>query len=310
MSRLAHIALCALLPLCAQAAPRQLDIVRPGGFLNVCAAPSGGGGGFWAGDDITSPIAGACNAHYFAQGGPVSGTASSSAPSISNNAAGTAHMGWVQMGAENHSPAETWFAHGTVNGGYSDTLTVNLAGHEGESGHLLLRVAVAGTMWATGETGAAGFQVLPYVNKGMVSAANPGYDDGSSNHLWSTDQQVADWGVGSDASDPDNSLAVNEVVTFSLPVVIGQGLEVGLYSRAIAGQRSSGGFPGWSANSGLAFTSFLAGGASLVLSGQDAPGFSIASASGLDWTAAAVPEPGVWALMLAGLAVVALQRRR
>lgn len=304
--RLAAVALCALLSFNAQAAPRQFDVVPAGGFLNVCAAPSGGGSGFWAGDDITGQFAsGSCNAHYFTSGS-VSGSASSSGPSISNNASGAAGMGWVQMGGENHSPAATFFAHGGVNGGFTDTLAVNAAGHTGQSGYLLLHVAVIGTMWATAETGSAGFEVVPYLNKQQLSAALPGYDDGSSNHLWSTDRQVGAWGV---ASAPNASLAINEVVTFSLPVVVGQNMDVGLYASADAGQRSSGGFPGWMANSGLQFTSFIAG-ANLVIGGQAVPGFSIASASGLDWTVAAVPEPGTWALMLAGLGVVALRRRR
>lgn len=306
MRRLAALALCGLLSAGAQAAPRQWDVVPPGGFLNACAAPSGGGGGFWAGDDITGQFAsGMCNPHYFAPGGQVSGSASSSAPSIANNSAGAARMGWVQMSAENHSPAATFFAHGGVNGGFTDTLAVNAAGHAGESGYLLVHVAVVGTMWATAATGAAGFEVVPYVNNQLVNAVHPGYDDGSSNHAWGTDRQVGAWGV---SSAPDASLAINEVVTFSLPVVIGQNMKVGLYANAEAGQRSSGGYPGWLANSGVEFTSYLSG-ASLMLGGQPVQGFSIASASGLDWTAAAVPEPGTWALMLAGLGLVALRRR-
>lgn len=304
--RLAAIALCALLSAGVQAAPRQLDVVPPGGFLNVCAAPSGTGGGFWAGDDITGQFtSGVCNTHYFSSG-TVSGTASSSGVQISNNASGAARMGWVQLSAENHSPAGTWFAHGGVNGGYSDNLSVNAAGHAGESGYLLLRVAVIGNLWATAEAGGTGFQVVPYVNKAQISAANPGYDDGTSNHLWGTDLQVGAWGVG---SAPDSSLSLNEVITFSLPVVIGQSMEVGIYTQGDAGQRSSGGFPGWMANSGLSFTSYLDG-ASLMLGGQNVPGFSITSASGLNWAVAAVPEPGVGLLMLAGLGVVVLRRRR
>lgn len=307
--RLAAIAFCAigaLLPLGAQAAPRQLDIVPPGGFLNVCASPIGGGSGFWAGDDISSQFAGGvCNTHYFSSG-TVSDNASSSGVQISNSSSGAARMGWVQMSAENHAPAATWFAHGGVNGGYTDSLSVNAAGHAGESGYLLLSVAVKGTLWATAEAGGTGFQVVPYVNQAQLNAANPGYDDGTSNHLWSTDRQVGAWGVG---SAPDSSLVINEVITFSLPVVIGQSMDVGIYTQADAGQRSSGGFPGWMANSGLSFTSYLAG-ASLVLAGQNVPGFSISSASGLNWAVSAVPEPGAWLLMLAGFGVVVLRRRR
>jgi hypothetical protein len=303
--RLAVIALCALLSAGVQAAPRQLDVIPPGGYLNVCASPSGGGSGFWAGDDLTSQFAtGVCKPHYFSSG-TVSDSASSSGASISNSSSGAARMGWVQMSAENHSPAATFFAHGGVSGGYTDSLTVNAAGHAGESGYLLLRVAVIGSMWATAETGSAGFEVVPYVNHQMLSAVNPGYDDGSSNHLWGTDRQVGAWGV---ASAPDASLTINEVVTFSLPVVVGQSMDVGLYSSADAGQRSSGGFPGWMANSGLSFTSYLAG-ASLMLGGQNVAGFNISSASGLNW-AVAVPEPGTWLLTLAGVGVLLLRRRR
>lgn len=299
--------LASLLGAGASAAPRQLDVLPPGGFLNACAAPSGGGGGFWAGDDISGQfVSGSCDPHFFDGLGASAGGASSSGPSISNSSAGAATMGWVQMGAENHSPAATPFAQGIVNGGYSDSLTVHLAGHDGQPGYLLLHAAVTGSMEATAETGAASIEVVPYVNKQLVSAANPGYDDGSSNHLWSTDRQVGAWGV---ASAPDASLAVDEVITFSLPVVVGQGFELGIYADAAAGQRSSGGFPGWSANSQVSMTSFLAG-ASLMLGDQNMPGFSITSASGLNWAVAAVPEPASAALMLAGLLLLARRRHR
>jgi len=301
--------LALLIASASYAAPRQLDVSAPGGFLNACAAPSGGGSGGWAGDDISGGfVSGGCDPHYFNSLSSANGAASSSGPSISNNASGWATMGQTLMSAENHSPAQTFFAHGAVNGGYTDQLTISLPGFNGQAGYLLLRVGVAGTLQASAETGAAGFEVVPYVNKQLLNAGNPGYDDGSSNHLWATDRQVGAWGV---ASAPDASLAVNEIVVFSLPVVVGQALDVGIYAMAEAGQRSSGGFPGWYANSQVQFGSFLAGAPLLMIGGQAQSGFSISSASGFDWTqAAAVPEPQQWALWAAGLGWLVLRLRR
>lgn len=261
----------ALLLACAQlalAAPRHNDVTPPGGFLNACAAPFGGGGGFWAGENLTTPYS-TCDAHYFVGSGSASGSASSSAPSVSNQSAGTAKMGWVQMSAENHSLAATSFAIGVVNGGYADTLTVQLAGHAGESANLLVHVKVDAAMWAAGLAGSSHVQVTPYLNKASIDASNPGYDDGSSNHPWGTSAQVADWGVGTYAVSAFDTLNVNEVVTFSVPVVIGNSFELGLYTLAAGGQRAQGGYgyPTETAEGGVSMTSFVAG-ASLMLGGQ------------------------------------------
>lgn len=294
----------------AFAAPRQNDVVPPGGFVNACAAPSGGGGGFWAGDDFTTPTS-TCDPHYFSGSGSASGSASSSAPSVSNQSAGTVKMGWAQMSAENHSLAATSFAAGMVNGGYADTLTVQLAGHVGESAYLLVNVKVNAAMWAAGYAGSSHVQVTPYLNKGALSSSNPGYNDGSSNHWWGTSNQVADWGVATYGINATDSLNVNEFVTFSVPVVIGNSFELGLYTLAAGGQRASGGngLPTETAQGGVALTSFVAG-ASLMLGGQMQSGFSIASASGMDWAAPPVPEPQTWLLMGLGMVALLVARRR
>lgn len=294
----------------AHADPRQNDVLAPGGFVNACAAPSGGGTGWWAGDNF-SPVSGNCDASYFSGAGTASSSASYNVAPISNQAAGSVKMGWVQMSAENHSLAASSFATGVVSGGYTDTLTINLSGHAGESAHLLVKVQVTAGMWAAGVAGASGVEVVPYLNKAMLSMANPGYDDGSSNHLWGTDRQVAAWGVGTDYSQLNASLNLNEVVTFSVPVIIGESLELGLYSFAIGGQRASGGYgyPTETAEGGVTMTSFIAG-ATLMLGGVAQQGFSINSASGTDWAVAAVPEPQTWMLMGLGLGGLLTVRRR
>lgn len=90
---------------------------------------------------------------------------------------------------------------------------------------------------------------------------------------------------------------VNQLVTLTTTVTLGTTLELGVFARAWAGNASWGSVQSFSgATADFSNTITWAGISALTLNGNAVP-YTLASASGTDWTqpyVAAVPEPTTW----------------
>lgn len=315
MSRMSPFPLAALA--LALAAPAQAlvpvtpgDIVGTGLVAASCASLKGSGNGFSITDAIDSGL--------FADATSCAGTAlpgavgSAPASSVFSNgqatatADATASMGTLHLGTQLVTPGEpaTRFPLAVSQGGFGDMVTVNLAGHTGESGWLLVNLHVDGTLHASANAGSASFQVSVTKNDQLLSAFNPGYDLGTGNAI-STDRQLPTWVVASYPVPGPlvDDLVVNESVTFSIPVVFGTSFEMVVLGMSTSGTRSATGAA--NALSDFAHTVRWDGVKSVLLGNNAVGGYTVTGASGIDWALAApVPEPGPAALWLAGLAVL------
>lgn len=302
------------LPLTARAAAQQSDVVPPGGFVASCAAEGSGSNHLVYGDELLARFdlphrAGlfSCHAQMFSGAGGSAQTAAAYAvPDIANTAGGSAAMGLVRLQASNASPAETYFAQGAANGGWSDTTTVSVAGLSG-SAVWLFKVGVTGSASVLG--GSATFAATAYKDEDELRRSVAGFDKGDSDNF-TTDRQRVRWRIGGELNNGPASRVVDDVVTFAVPVTLGTSFVWGVYGSANAGQRAAttGDDRITTADLGPYTMRFL-GSQGVLVDGVLHADAQLVSDSGIDWTQAApVPEPGTWALMLGGL--VWLARRR
>jgi hypothetical protein len=173
-------------------------------------------------------------------------------------------------------------------------------------------VNVSGSLAASGPAGAASFFLTAYRNDIELQRAVFGFNGGAQSNTGATDRQRVVWSVASFGTN--ESMTITDSIAFAVPIIFGQSFTRGVYGSALAGMRASGSSQVISSSSVDFLHSALWGGIGAVYGpGNIAVGaFTVASASGFDWTAAApVPEPGAWGLMLGGLCVVvSITRRR
>jgi len=164
----------------AAAAPQQSDVLPPDGFVATCAASTSGAnylayGGHLAANWSNAVYDGkyACNSQSFS-GADGSGIVSAGfvAPNIANAAQGRASMGLVQLAATNSSPANTFFAQGAGNGGWSDSSVVAIDGLSG-SAIWLFDVEITGALSTLG--GSAAFAATAYKNEVELSRFVAGF---------------------------------------------------------------------------------------------------------------------------------------
>ncbi|RZI96362.1 MAG: hypothetical protein EOP39_28960, partial [Rubrivivax sp.] len=221
----------------AQAGPHAASVSAPGGFASACASDLSSGVGYTPGLDITASFnfwTGhfACQSQVFAgAAGQAAAAAQWQAADASNQSAIQARMGRIHLAASNTALTTVMFPVAAAGGGWSETMSVNVAGHAGEAATWLFTVDATGLLSAGG--GSAHVMINAYKNGLELEMGVAGFDKGGSDPL-GTDRQRAVWGVSR-----SGSRNIVDTVTFAVPVTLGQSFVWGVYATASAG------IPGW-----------------------------------------------------------------
>lgn len=318
---LPHVTRCLALPAAliavsgaaVAAGPSQGTIVPPGGFASACASEISSGVTYTPGLDLTAGFATwpgryLCRSETFAgAAGVAAADAQWTAANIDNATRTQAEMGRIRLAADSTARSDLQFPVAVSGGGWSDGMVVHLDGHEGEAAIWTFQMAVDGTLLAAG--GSTQVMMNAYRNKAELSNGVAHFDRGGSDGFTTSAQRVRWAQVG------HGTRTIDDVVTFAVPVTIGQSFSWGVYATVKASIGNMG--PPSSAVMTHSEADFLdtlryAGSTGVWLGDQWYGDAVLVSDSGIDWRQAMpVPEPGRWALMLAGLAIVGrLGRRR
>ncbi len=225
----------------------------------------------------------------FSGNGVASASASNSTPGaqgpLNQSISGSATLGYVRAQGSNAYTDYAVFANATLDGGWNESFTVSHSSLNGQAGYMVFRLHARGSFHTEGLSGSALIEVASYKNHAAL-AWNPYYlQEGSDVGSANGQNQYARWGLASYGS-PDNR-SVDAYVTMSVPFTFGTPFTLGVYARATAGQRSSGGFNGPSSD-WLDFSSHGVEWAGITgvlnAGGTGVTGSTIVSGSGIDWT--------------------------
>lgn len=285
----------------------RLDVAAPGAMISTCG---GIGQASAVGDSLFFQQGRSnCNAQQTALPNAIvaESAAYSEAPvTVDTFASGQATMGQTKLFAHSRARQDSGaFAQSTATGGWVDMLTLNPVNQAqiGQTANFSFLIDVGGTLAGQGATDSfnslARFGITPYLNDAPFV---PG-----------PEAQFAIQGQGQ-MGFPYNQ-TVNQLVTFTTNVTLGIPFELGVFARAFAGNASFGNVAAFSeATVDFSNTITWAGISALTLNGTPLA-YTLASASGIDWTqayAAPIPEPATWAIWAIGLLGlgVAIQRCR
>lgn len=267
-----------------------------------------------------------CNASASAVGGSASVSASNSGVTFgntySNSASSSAAPGAIHIFATNTGSPGTPFPGGAGNAGWNDQLT-----WLGGTGTWMAPLLVDGTLGVSALGGSGRVQVAVYKNHSILqpygsSANSDAYNLFLANNtthngsiLYGWDYQMVAFGVVGDGTPADASLSVNRTLWFAIPVTTGETFEFGFYVNVEAGESGSGGSAIQSTTTVDFSNTLLWGGPGyLVLPDNSTNSVTLgSSASGFNYSLAAVPEPsslGMFVLGIGGLGLLMRRARR
>lgn len=311
LQQMLQVATGLCLHLSAWAGPSQGSVTLPGGYATACASQISSSS-LLPGTDITAHFAQfagqhACQSQTFAgAAGQAQATSAWVAPDLANSSAIQVQMGTIGFEARNDAPGgyTYLFPVGVATGGWGDRLQVDLPGQEGQAAVWRFTMDVSGLM-DNASVGATHLELTAFKDRRELFNNVPGWDRGGSDPR-GTELQRVGWGARYGADR-----AVQDVVTFAVPVTIGQVFDWGVFATLEAGASSYGAGLGRStASADFSHTLQYGGSAGLWIGDEEVQGWTLAAASGIDWLATPVPEPGTWALMGAGLLITGLRLRQ
>jgi hypothetical protein len=307
-------------------------------FASACGGLGFSGGGN-AGDDAAFVTNGpaSCTHQTSVVGGTAAAAASASGVSggvtYANSASSSAGPLAIHLQADNASAVQAAFPAGMANGGFSDEFQLGAANQTG-TGVWVIPINVLGALDASGFGADALLSVAAFQDHQMiipgdalhVSAWNTfnalndplfrGSPSGSSWDFENVEWRAVDYGPSDNQTL--THLAVNDTIFFAVPFTFGQAFDLGVFANVWAGEAASG--AGTDPNvTSLNFHNTISwGGPGFVLTnGGDGPAitdFTISSLTGTNYSrpfTEGVPEPGAWALLLAGFGLTgAVARRR
>ncbi|MBL9148861.1 MAG: hypothetical protein JNM94_09235 [Phycisphaerae bacterium] len=268
-----------------------LTAPAPGGFVQAGAGPMTTGAALWPGADHFLFFAAGSGANVVEEtftGDTVGEVVSSYAgDGITNGAHAEAGLGVISLSATNDAPDAAYFPAGIAHGGWSETFVISNPAFTGQSGILQFTLDVHGTLFAAGLTGSSASTVTAYKDAAQL-LANDFSDIGNSVPINGGQQyQYGNWAIATFGNPPTESMTVNDTVTFAVPFTFGTPFKLGVYANARASMRSSGGAGGSSSSQTTFDNGFTWGGISAVYVGTTPTNdYTIASGSGIDWTAA------------------------
>lgn len=293
-TRIATAAACAV-ALSATASPSVGTLQAPGGFVTACGGLSSTTGAVSPGGDLQAfyLVDSSCQWQQFTTG-TASAAASFSGGGADNHAQGQVGWGQLQMSAANVSLNNADFPYGHAQAGWEDQWTISAPGLAGQVGIAQAQLAVDASWTIGGFAGAAGISLQPFINDTQFT-----YPGGGGNI------QLQSW----NSSFFPNG--VNQTVQLIIPFVFGQSFDFAVFMTLRAGLRSVSGVPGLSNSDAVAGASWQ-GLSGVFVSGMPVTDYTLASASGVDWTSP-IPEAPSALSLLAGLAWLgwwATRRRR
>ncbi|MBX3387963.1 MAG: hypothetical protein KF691_00765 [Phycisphaeraceae bacterium] len=262
----------------------QSSVTAPGGLAQACAGPQTPGNNPWPGDDFASyhTAAGSdVDEGLFAGNSSDSRSASYSAANYSSSSSGTAAMGVVVGDAHNDAPNNSLFAQADFNGGWKDTFLIANAAYTGQTGYLVFKLHVTGSLAAAKFAGSANLRVAGYKDNARL-ATNAFFDKGNSDVLGTT-WQYGNWALSTGNVNETKNKSVNGVVTFSCPFTFGTTFNLGIYGLARAGMRSASGVAGNSTADAILTKLNWGGIVGVYVDGSPVSGSAVSSGTGINW---------------------------